>query len=555
MRRFALLAALVAGSMPAAAAHAASAPTGRLLVLLDRPGDGRAAAAATARAIIARVGARRSGHSAPQIGLVTVRPRTGESLAALAARLRADPRVHSVEPERRFELRELPNDPALTTEETTTGTPPGTAVQWWAARQNLPAAWDITHGDGALVGVIDSGIDGSHPEFAGRIRDAVDLDDDPGSGPATIDEGGHGTHVASLACAAAGNGVGIAGAGYGCSLLVIKSDLTDSSVATAIVTATDRGADAINMSFGQDGRTFSEVPETEKRAIAYAYRHNVTLVAAAADQGVKQQGDPANVLQPTGTGPTLGSGKGLSVTAADFDDRRASFAGLGTQISIAAYGAFRYGQGAAGPPGLLGAFPAATTEIESASPPCTNCRTTFQGDTRYAYLQGTSMASPMVAAVAALVHHVNPGLRAADVIRIIEQTARRPAGGGWTTDLGWGILDAGAAVAAGKQLDRTRPVSRLTAPERVHGRRAFRLRWTGTDPAPAGLSASGIARYEVWRGVNGRAAKHIATTTETSLRFSGRPRSTYAFFTIAVDGAGNRELRPGKPDARTRVVR
>lgn len=553
MRRFALLAALVAGLTPAAA-HAASTPTGRLLVLLDRPGDGRAAAAATAKAVIASVGARRSGHSAPQIGLVTVRPRAGETLAALAARLRADPRVHAVEPERRFTLREVPNDPAFTVAETATGTPPGTPVEWWAARENLPAAWDITHGDGALVGVIDSGVDGSHPEFAGRIKDAVDLDDDPSAGPATTDEAGHGTHVAALACATAGNGIGIAGAGYGCSLLVLKSDLTDSSVATAIVTATDRGADAINMSFGQDGRTFSDVPETEKRAIAYAYRHNVTLVAAAADQPVEEQGDPANVLQPTGTGPSLGSGKGLSVTAADFDDRRASFAGFGTQISIAAYGAFRYGQVAAGPPGVLGAFPANTTDIENEFPSC-NCRTTFQGDTRYAYLQGTSMASPMVAAVAALVHHVNPGLRAADVIRIIEQTATRPAGTGWTKDLGWGILNAGAAVAAGKGLDRTRPVSKLTAPKRVRGRRAFRLRWTGTDPAPAGLTASGIARYDVWRAVNGRAAKRIAATTKTSLRFSGTPRSTYSFFTIAVDHAGNRERRPGKPDARTRVVR
>ena len=501
MRRLALVAALVA-VLPPAAACASGRPTGRLMVLVERPAPGRAAAAATARAVLEHSGARRSGHSAPQIGLVTVRPRAGESLAALAARLRADPRVHSVEPERRFTLREVPNDPALTVPETAVGTPAGTPVQWWASRLGLPAAWDITHGDGAVVAVIDSGVDGSHPELAGRISDAVDLDDDFGTGPATTDEGGHGTHVASLACATAGNGIGFAGAGYGCSLLVIKSDLTDSSVATAIVTATDRGADAINMSFGQDGRTFSEAPESEKRAIDYAYRHNVTLVAAAADQAVSEQGDPANILQPTGTGATLASGKGLSVTAADFDDRRASFAGFGSQISIAAYGAFRYGQPAAGPPGLLGAFPANTTDIETELPPC-GCRTTFQGDRRYAYLQGTSMAAPLVTAIAALVHHANPGLHASDVIRVLEQTATRPAGSGWSSELGWGIVNAGAAVAAGRAIDRTRPRSRLRAPRRVRGRRTFRLRWTGRDPAPAGLTASGVSRYEVWRSVDG----------------------------------------------------
>lgn len=497
------------------------------------------------------MGALRTGHSAPQIGLVTVRPRPGETLTELAARLRADPRVHSVEPEGRFTPREVPNDPALSAGESAAGTPPGTPVEWWAARENLPAAWDVTHGDGAVVAVIDQGIYAGHPEFAGRIKEAIDLDDDPGTGPATVDEGGHGTHVASMACADAGNGIGIAGAGYGCSLLVIKSDLSDSSVATAIVTATDRGADAINMSFGQDGRSAAQAPEAEKRAIAYAYDHDVTLVAAAADQPVDDQGDPANLLQPSGTGPALGTGKGLSVTAADFDDRRPSFAGFGSQISLAAYGTFRYGTFVpSGPPGLLGAFPAGAAQIETAC----GCRATFQGDSRYAYLQGTSMAAPMVAALAALVHHVNPGLHASDVIRILEQTASRPPGTGWNADLGWGILNGGAAVAAARALDRTAPKSRLTAPRIVRGRRSFRLGWTGSDPAPPGLTASGVARYELWRSIGSGRARRITVTARTSARFRGAPRRTYSFYTRAIDRAGNREGRPPRPDARTRVV-
>src|SRR5205823_3309051 len=114
----------------------------------------------------------------------------------------------------------------------------------------------------------------------------------------------------------------------------IKSDLSDSSVAASIVDAVDRGADAINMSFGQDGR--AQAPAAEQRAINYAYAHHVTMVAAAADNAVTEQGDPANALQPTGTGSVLGSGKGLSVTAADYDDHRPSFAGYGSQISLAA---------------------------------------------------------------------------------------------------------------------------------------------------------------------------------------------------------------------------
>lgn len=552
MKTLALLAAAVAGLVPVAAAAASDAApvTGRLLVLLDAPVGGAVASAATTRAVIASTGARRSGHSAPQIGLVTVRPRPGESLSALARRLRADPRVASVERERRATLRELPNDPALVEPENADGTPPGTVAQWWAARQFLPEAWELSQGTGALVAIIDQGIDGTHPEFAGRISDAIDLDDDPGSGPPLTDQNGHGTHVSSMACAAAGNGIGIAGAGYGCSLLVIKSDLTDSSIASGIVQAADRGAHAINMSFGQDGR--AQAPPSQKRAIQYAFERDVVMVAAASDQPVTEQGDPANALQPTGTGPKLGSGFGLSVTAADFDDRRAPFAGFGTQISMAAYGTFRYRPAvASGPPGLLGAFPAAPSEIESEC----KCRTTFQGDHRFAYLQGTSMAAPMVAAVAAMIRVANPDLRAREVIRLLEQTATRPPGTGWNQELGWGILNAGAAVAAAKSVDRTRPVSRLRAPSRVRGRREFVLRWSGSDPAPPGLAPTGIARFEVWRSLDDLPAKRIAVTPKRRLVVRGTPRHTYAFFTRAIDNAGNRERRPPRPDARTRVIR
>lgn len=546
--RLVLLAALLCAL--SAAAPAGAAPTGRLLVLFDHSGS-RATASAAA-AVLSATGARHAGPTVPQIGLVTVRPRPGESLRALAARLRAQPGVASVQAENRFTHRDVPNDPALSTDETFAGTPANTPVEWWAARENLPAAWDISHGDGAVVAVIDSGVDASHPEFAGRIKGTVDLDPSSSDGPPTHDGDGHGTHVASLACATAGNGIGIAGAGYDCSLLVIKSDLSDASVAQSIVVATDRGADAINMSFGQDGR--SKAPDAEQKAIDYAYAHHVTMVAAAADDAVTEQGDPANALQPSATGPTLGSGKGLSVTAADFDDHRPSFAGYGTQISLAAYGTFRYGSGLTpdGPPGLLGAFPSGLTSAEIQG--C-GCRTTFQGDSRYAYLQGTSMAAPMVAAIAALAHHLNPALSAHDIITLIEQTATRPAGAGWSSDLGWGILNGGAALAAARDLDRTRPVSRLRAPLRVRGRRHFVLRWTGRDPAPAGLTASGVARYEVWRSLDGHRARRIATTRRRSLRLRAASHGRYAFFTIAIDRAGNREVRPAHPDARTRVVR
>jgi serine protease len=519
--------------------------TGRLLVTL-RPTEG-AHASANANAVLARAHARRTSQLIAPLRLFTVRPTTG-SLHQLATRLRADPAVANVGIEHRATLRSNPGDPALTTQEGAAGTPAGTPIEWWAFRENFPAAWDATNGSGAVIGVIDTGIDAGHPEFAGRIRATIDQDsdtDNPGH-----DDAGHGTHVASLACANGGNGVGLAGAAYGCSLVVERSDLSDFSVAQSIVDATDRGADAINMSFGTDGSR--PAAHGIVQAIEYAYKRGVVLVAAAADDPVEEQGDPSNVLQPTGTGPDITKGKGLDVTAANVQDQRASFAGRGTQISIAAYGTYGAADGS-GPRGLFGAFPGNLTSLETGSlasgdPPC-NCRAVFNSDSRYAYVGGTSMAAPQVAAAAAMVRHLNPDLSAADIIELIKRTARRAGGGGWNAELGWGILDAGAAIAAARQEDRRPPTSRLTTSHRLR-RGKITLRLTGSDKAPAGVVASGIARFEIWRSLNGGRARKLRSTRARVVHVVAHRGARYGFYSIAVDKAGNRESAPGRADAR-----
>src|SRR4051794_2161713 len=114
---------LAAVLVPGAAARADEPLTGRLLVLLAHPAHTHRAQAAAAHAVIARTGARRAGYSVPRIGLVTVRARQGERLSALAGRLRGDPGVVSVQRERRFTLRNTPNDPALSATETAPGAP------------------------------------------------------------------------------------------------------------------------------------------------------------------------------------------------------------------------------------------------------------------------------------------------------------------------------------------------------------------------------------------------------------------------------------------------
>ncbi|MGI8731624.1 MAG: S8 family serine peptidase [Solirubrobacteraceae bacterium] len=525
-----------------AGAQAATERTGRLLVTLEPKADAPKLAQM-----------RRDGAQVPQLDLISVRPTGGRALPVIAALLRRLDGVARVEVEHRHELRLQPNDPSLTAPETFPGTPAGTTRQWWVPRLGLPAAWDIERGAGATVAVIDTGVDAGQPDLGGKIERAIDNDNTPGHGPATGDENGHGSHVSSLACAAGDNGVGIVGAGLDCRLLILKTDLSDGSIARSIVQAADLGADSVNMSFGTDG---SAPPSLAiRQAINYAVRKGVVLVAAAADRPVEEQGDPANILQPTGTAPDITAGRGLSVTAANFFDRRAPFAGRGSQISLAAYGSF---DGRIGPPGLLGAFPGNPTEIEAGSggllpqPGC-NCRTQIGGDQRYAYLQGTSMAAPIVAAIAALGRNLNPDASAADVIRVLKQTASRPAGSGWTPELGWGIVNAGSAMAAIAQIDRSAPASKLRGPRIVRRARSVKLRWSGSDESAPKLKPSGVDHYEVYRSANRGEYRRIKRTRKRSLRVRVRPGSLYRFYTIAVDNAGNREAIPSRRDLTMRI--
>lgn len=545
-----LLLGLAGWAAASAPATAAAAPTGRLIVL-SAPGMH---GVATAHAVAAGT----SGPQVPQIGLSTVLPRRGESIAHATLRLSRAPGVVAVEAEgRRMRSREVPDDPALHLPDPADGTPlsplpDGTPIQWPLLRSNFPAAWDVTRGERALVGVIDTGVDTTHPELAPKLAAVVDQrSGHRGSAATTRDEEGHGTHVASIACAVTGNAAGIAGAGHDCRLVVEQTDLTDASIAASIVDATDRGVQAINMSFGDDGS--SPASGAIRRAIRYAVRHRVVLVAAAADDPVREQGDPANVLQPSGTGSDLDKGIGLSVTAATWTGERAPFAGFGSQISLAAYGTA--GIPGARPPGVIGAFPAAPTRFEQGSRPC-HCRTSIGGDDRYAYLAGTSMAAPQVTATAALVRALNPDLSVRTVVRLIKRTAHRPRGRGWTPELGWGILDAGRAVNVARRIDRRRPVSTVTAaPGTKPG--TVVLRWTVDDPSPPGVDASGV-RSVALRLTNlgdGRTRTVVlrAGVSTTTVRLD--PGARYAVSSRALDRAGNRERGSRRAAAGAVVVR
>jgi serine protease len=460
----------LAMALGAASAGAATSPspgaytTGRVVISVVRAADVASGAAGDpttrggerrARAAIATA-LHGSGatvfRSLPELGTATVSPPSGESVDGLVARLRGAPGVVSAEPEHRLALRYAPNDPLFLSVDPNS---PNGIAQWNLINEGFQRAWDYGKGEHTRIAVIDTGLDGSHPDD-GHVVAAVDQV--ASGGGALSDTHGHGTHVAGLACAKGDNGYGIAGSAMRCDLIIEKAatgfSLDDTVVAESIVDAVNRGARVINMSFGGPSGNSSL-----QNAITYACRNDVVMVAAAMNTHVDDQGYPARYLQPgTGSGPNglnsfscnpaSSAAKGLVVTGAYYGGQNAD-TGFGAGVSLAAYG-FSTSSG----PGVLSTFPAnKPTETETGcaigcippEAPC-NCRATIGGDDRWAYLEGTSMATPQVAGAAALIRAYRPHLAASEVIYDLKRRASE--GGHWSSELGWGVLDAGAAMKA-----------------------------------------------------------------------------------------------------------
>jgi subtilisin family serine protease len=326
--------------------------------------------------------------------------------------------VRVAEPNRYREASVIPNDPDY-------------PQQWGLAKINCPDAWDRTTGSsGVTVAVVDSGIDLNHPQLAPLLlqgRDLVDLGPNPVAPPGWVFEGdfagvdsdpqdevGHGTHVAGTIACVSNDGIGVAGVTWQCRLLPVRALArmrnlatgrvsgagSSADIAAAITWATDNGARIINMSLGGDVDT-----AVERTAVAYAISHGVVVVAAMGNDGTANPGFPAAY-------PDV-----VSVGAVDATDRRAAFSQTGPHIDVVA-------------PGV-------------------NVLSTYWDDT-YASLQGTSMATPHVSGVAALILSCNPNLPADQVRQIIRDTARplrdNPADPVPNDQFGSGLVDAKAAL-------------------------------------------------------------------------------------------------------------
>jgi serine protease len=560
---------VLAGALAVSASSAGGigAGTGRAVIMVATPtlpsGDSAEArsrwreARRRSRAILEGVAERgelalRS--SMPEIGQLSVELPSG-GLAALRRRLAGDPRVEAVRPDVPVQLRYSPDDYAFVNPDP--HAPNGDLGQWNLIREGGPRAWDLSRGNGAEVAMIDTGVDGGHPDLSPRISGATAY----GTVSPLTDPVGHGTHTAGTACATAGNAYGIASLGFACSLFVakIQSDGPCSNVSSALIDAANRRSAVINMSLG--GCDSALVP-----ALNYAQSRGSVLVGAA-DNTPSPSGScglllgndclyPEEWLQPSGTGPNASFDRGLVVTSAAYDGSRSSFAESTTRVSVAGYGSATNAIG--GQQGILSTWPANAAEDDSFGG-----RTSLNGDTRFAYLVGTSMATPQVAAVAALMRAVRPSLANTRVVHLIKATASQCGtyGGG----IGWGIVRADEAVAAALNKDIDPPSSRVRRAKRAKRRaaggrrrgRVIKLRLKRFDSRASrcvnDLPISGVKKVVLFASANGGRYHRIGKTKKAVFAFHAKRHRRYRFYSVAVDNAGNRETPPPIADAKARV--
>ena len=329
--------------------------------------------------------------------------------------------------------------------------------QYWLEDYGITDAWATTQGEGVTVAVIDSGVDGTHPDLAGAVIGGADVSGagDPGGQRGLGEVPPHGTLVSTLlagrghasgsdgdapgpapspsgppratpspgadAANAYGQGPdGVVGVAPKAQLLAISVWIegatsgpnpagvsVDEQIPAAVHWAVDNGADVINMSIGS---TSTDWPESWDEAFLYAEQNDVVIVAAAGNRagGLTQVGAPATIPGVLAVAGLDRSGLASAEASSE-----------GISIAIAAPSENLVG-------GLPGGF--------------------------YADWSGTSGAAPIVSGVAALIRSKYPELSAAEVVNRIVDTARDAGPPGFDTLYGYGVLDVAAAVSDGVQV-------------------------------------------------------------------------------------------------------
>ncbi|WP_329188842.1 type VII secretion-associated serine protease mycosin [Actinacidiphila glaucinigra] len=328
-------------------------------------------------------------------------------------------------------------------------------ADWALDALHAQEAWQRTKGKGVTVAVLDTGVDGTHPDLSGQVLDGKDM---VGFGARRGDVAWarHGTGMAGIIAGhghGPGGSDGVLGIAPEARILPVRVILEDkdpqrkkarttrgSALADGIRWAADHGADVINLSLGDDSRTAH--PEAqEDDAVQYALRKGVVVVASAGNGG--EQGNRASY-------PAAYPGV-IAVAAVDRYGSRAAFSTRRWYATVAA-------------PGV---------DVVIADP-----------NRRYYEGWGTSTASAYVSGAAALVRSAYPRLSPAQVKRLLEDTARSSPAGGRDDAVGHGLVDPAAALKAAAKVE-----PEAVAPSAVpYTRKYF---GAGPDAAKAAAAADG----------------------------------------------------------------